>query len=84
MKKTYVKPELFCEEYELSVAIAGNCGSQFSAFNVNTSDVYTCTYKDANEFLFVDTNSNCTEKPDYDNDGICYVTATETTLAFSS
>lgn len=84
MKKTYVKPDLFCEEYELSVAIAGNCGSQFSAFNVNASNVYTCTYKDVDYFLFVNTNTNCTEYPEYDDDMICYVTATETTLAFSS
>lgn len=84
MKKVYTKPELFCEEYELSVSIAGNCGAQFSAFNVNTSSITTCTYRDVDEFIFIQANAACTEHPAYDDDLLCYVTATEGSLAFSS
>lgn len=59
MKRAYIKPELFCEEYELSVDIAGNCSQRFS--NTAThNDPETCTYQMMGDTLFVDTNSKCT------------------------
>lgn len=82
MKKAYVKPELFCEEYELTTAIAGNCGAEFNAFNVNTSDVKTCTYRMMDHFLFISANMACDEQPT--DDELCYQVASPAIMAFSS
>lgn len=84
MKKAYVKPELFCEEYELSTAIAGNCGTGFSAFNVNSGDPYSCSYTIRNKTVFL-TPGICTEVIAKDDESMyCYQTADDYTRIFSS
>lgn len=59
MKRAYIKPELFCEEYELSIDIAGNCGQKFSNMATH-NDPEICTYQMMGDTLFTDTNSKCT------------------------
>lgn len=85
MKKAYVKPELFCEEYELSTAIAGNCGTGFSAFNVNSGDPYSCSYTIRNKTVFLN-EGICSIIPETDGaDGtFCYQQPEDYSRAFSS
>lgn len=73
MKKTYKKPEIYIESFEISTFIAGQCDIDlgFSADN--------CGYYDfGGIYLFSTSNSNstCDEDPDdFDlegNDGLCY------------
>lgn len=85
MKRTYTKPELFCEEYELSVSIAGNCGVEMRTHEVNTNDWKTCGFKMGFDWLFV-SETNCNTRPegeDGDN-GICYMQPIESAKVFHS
>lgn len=84
MKKVYTKPELFCEEYELSASIAGGCGKEFPAYNVNTTSYQSCSYKMGPDTLFVESNGLCNTYPAYEDEYICYMVASEGSLAFSS
>lgn len=87
MKKAYTKPELFCEEYELSVSIAGNCGAEFSAFNVlpTGAEANGCGYNMRGKIIFIEANNTCQIKTINGSEfGLCYQVPTATTLAFSS
>lgn len=88
MKKAYTKPELFCEDYELSTAIAGNCSAALHAAYTNQSNYTSCSYQIGFDFLFVKDNGECDT---YINDGgswagdtICYQVPTAAEFAFSS
>ena len=85
MKKAYTKPELFCEEYELSASIAGNCGVGFGAYNVTTSDYKSCGYRMGRGIVFIATGV-CTIFPSGEGaDGtFCYQVPNPAELAFSS
>lgn len=85
MKKAYVKPELFCEEYELSTAIAGNCTAGLGAYNVTQSDYNTCGYKMGFDVVFL-YKPYCDTIPDGEGaEGtLCYQHPNENSLAFSS
>lgn len=91
MKKTYMKPEMFCEEYELSTAIAGTCGHSVSATQVTSGDAFTCGYKyGGRTVLFVSTPVCNTLAPNYDEGtfeaqyGFCYQTSGDNSMVFSS
>ena len=73
MKKVYTRPELFCEEYELSAAIAGNCSVGMGAYNVNSGDPYSCSYTMGPKKVFL-TTGICNSVPETDGaDGtFCY------------
>ena len=84
MKKTYTKPELLCEEYELSVPIAGNCTIELRSSTVNTSDYKNCSFKMGFDKLFIE-NNICETIPEGDGDnGICYQQPFANSLVFSS
>lgn len=85
MKRAYTKPELFCEDYELSVSIAGNCGSEFPAYNVTQADYEHCGYKMGRGIVFI-TEGVCTTFPSGEGaDGtFCYQVPNAATVAFSS
>lgn len=83
MKKAYTKPELFCEEYELSVSIAGNCGIEMRAHQTNQSSWQTCGFKMGADYVFVNDNCNIDPEDDGDN-GICYQQPFAEHLVFSS
>lgn len=71
MKRIYTKPELFCEEYELSVAIAGNCGQKFSKIT-NSTQPSTCSFPMGTSNIFLDTNTRCDTYNYFDYDLFCY------------
>lgn len=85
MKKVYTKPELFCEEYELSAAIAGNCSVGMGAYNVNSGDPYNCSYTMGTKKVFL-TTGICNRVPETDGaEGtFCYQQPTPASLVFSS
>ena len=85
MKKTYVKPEAFCEEYMLSTSIAGNCsGVEHIYGQANLSDYKSCFYRIGLDYLFVSANSDCDTIPAYDGDLVCYHDPVEASKVFSS
>lgn len=75
MKRAYTKPELFCEDYELSVEIAGNCGRKFSN-SVNHNDPKYCYYEMGDDIIFITSNSVCDGDAlnAFDGTSFCYET----------
>lgn len=90
MKKTYTKPELFCEEYELSTAIAGTCGHSLSATQVTSGDVYSCGYKYGGRTILFLTQGICTSIVSSSDEefeaqyGFCYQSSGDNSIVFSS
>lgn len=85
MKRVYTKPELFCEEYELSVAIAGDCGDSWNKSMFTQTDRNTCGYQMGDKILFT-YNSVCTKKELIDEEGgiYCYNTVADQIKVFAS
>lgn len=87
MKRIYTKPELFCEEYELSVAIAGDCGDMWTKSNFTQAKIDSCGYRLGDNILFSDSvNSMCTQKAliDVEGGGYCYNTVADQPKVFAS
>lgn len=87
MKRVYTKPELFCEEYELSVAIAGDCGDNWNKSMFTHSNINSCGYKMGDYILFsYSVTSTCTQKELIDEDGgyYCYNTVEGMQKVFAS
>ena len=59
MKKTYTKPMLYAESYELVEHIS-SCKANQDITTVTYRDGNACTYTDANLTLFYPSNSGCT------------------------
>lgn len=51
MKKTYVKPEVYFESFELSANIAAGCGAGYKG-KVNSHDIHSCGYVYNGEAIF--------------------------------
>lgn len=84
MKRVYTKPDLFCEEYELSVEIAGNCSQNFSN-SVNHNNPYKCTYDMLGETIFHETNKACSPNTGlYEDDMFCYQPSDGDKIVFAS
>lgn len=75
MKKAYVKPELYFENFELSSSIATGCG------NAINHQIGACKkgLGDFADFVFID---NCQVNPD--QAGLCYHNPTDATNLFTS
>lgn len=91
MKKAYAKPELFCEEYELSESIAGTCGHSLNATKVTSGDAYSCGYKYGGRTVLFVTQGICnTLASNYDEEtlialyGFCYQPSGDNSVVFSS
>lgn len=87
MKRVYTKPELFCEEYELSVAIAGDCGDGWNKSMFTQSNINSCGYQMGDYILFsCSVTSTCTQKELIDEDGgnYCYNTVEGMQKVFAS
>lgn len=87
MKRIYTKPELFCEEYELSVAIAGDCGDMWNKSNFTQAKIDSCGYQMGDYILFsYSVTSTCTQKEliDDDNGNYCYNTVADQLKVFAS
>ena len=65
MKKTYQKPRVYAESFELLEHIA-SCKANQDITTVTYRDGDACTYTDAELTLFYQSNTNC--KNDYFND----------------
>ena len=59
MKKTYTKPMLYAERYELVEHIS-SCKANQDITTVTYRDGNACTYTDANLTLFYPSNNGCT------------------------
>ena len=60
MKKSYVKPQVLFEDFQLSTNIAGNCGDYFKGNNnVTAKDINNCGYRFADETVFLTTSGGC-------------------------
>lgn len=87
-KKAYTKPELFCEEYELSTSIAANCTWVLHRAYTTATERGQCGYKMGTDTLFMEAPI-CNITPDFDGDdvgfgSVCYQVPTDGALAFSS
>lgn len=71
MKRQYNKPELFFEEYELTEAIASNCGNEEFRDCTNYNNYRTCTVDMGVGFMFVDQTHGCDIEP-FEGDSFCY------------
>ncbi len=82
MKKSYVKPRVYFENFQLSANIAGNCGgpNKDPVFMGNHSNAHSCTWSDGEATLFIE-NAACTSKPD---GNICYDVPFENNRIFGS
>ena len=79
MKKTYVKPQVFFEDFQLSASIAAGCAYKTG----HTMDI--CAYETAGKSIFVDEVVACTTTTQDGNwSGLCYHNPTDTTKLFTS
>ncbi len=81
MKKSYVKPQVLFEDFQLSANIAAGCG-----YRINHADTINtlCTYDMTDEKVFnTILAGGCTTTPPED-DSICYHNPTSQTKLFTS
>ena len=81
MKKSYVKPQVFFEDFHLSTSIAAGC-----EYTTNHA-LNDCTYKIAGgRNVFVDANTNCHDitAPGGDYGAVCYHVPSDTNNLFTS
>lgn len=83
MKKTYVKPEVHFESFELSTSIATGCSAGYNHSNTNFGNPNTCTLKFGTETVFLSKEAGCT-LPDYNEEKFCYHVPTADDKIFSS
>lgn len=70
MKKTYVKPEVYFESFELSANIAAGCGAGYKG-KVNSQNIHTCGYIYNGQDVF-SPNVCFYETQDGTEYGLCY------------
>lgn len=75
MKKSYVKPQLYFENFQLSTSIAAGCGF---ATNHAKDD---CNYIPGVGTVFLD-SSTCAYTPE--DAGLCYQTVVDSSRVFTS
>ena len=59
MKKTYQRPLLFAETFELREHIAGDCNVNDGFVGASAGSDTTCTYSDKNMTLFANESIGC-------------------------
>ena len=79
MKKQYVKPELYFENFELSTSIAATC----TAISTLQSKETLCAYNDGVEVIFLVGNANC-QTTDDGKGKYCYDVFNGEDVVFSS
>lgn len=80
MKKTYVKPEVYFENYELSANIAVGCGTGFNHDNTNFSTPDSCQYFFGIDRVFLSIGPCTLTNPNK----YCYNVPTDNQAIFSS
>lgn len=81
MKKTYVKPEVYFESFELSTSIATGC--EYKTDHAMNQCVYDIA---GGRNVFVDENTNCKDVkvPGGSYGSVCYHVPAETSNLFTS
>ena len=83
MKKTYVKPEVYFESFELSANIAAGCGAGYKG-KVNSLNIHSCGYSYNSEVIFI-TKDVCSYQTDNGSEyGLCYDIPTTDNKIFAS
>lgn len=77
MKKTYVKPQVYFEDFQLSASIAAGCTP---GYIVGHSEM-TCSWDDGVGTIFE--NTSCTYTPDQAGN-VCYGVPLDTNRLFAS
>lgn len=84
MKKTYSKPELFYERYELTSSIAGNCAVGLPVQDITPTNYFNCTVDiGGGDKLFLDEGIGCNTEP-IEGNGFCYETFALNEMLWSS
>lgn len=85
MKRSYEKPALYFEEYELSSSIAGNCGNKLYQDTIYAVSYTTCKVDaSGGDFLFLDTAIGCNTSPGADGSLYCYQVPSTNEMLFNS
>lgn len=83
MKKTYVKPEVYFESFELSANIAAGCGADYKG-KVNSQNIHACGYIYNGQAIFISPNICYYETQDGKEYGLCYDIPTGDNKIFAS
>lgn len=83
MKKTYVKPEVHFESFELSTSIATGCSAGYNHNNTTFGDANHCYLIYGTDKVFVEKNIGCTLTV-FDEKQFCYHVPLADTKVFSS
>lgn len=81
MKKTYAKPQIVFESFQLTANIAGGCNTR-----PNITNEATCGYKD-NGWIVFQNSAVCIDvqvDPDGEYNGLCYHVPTGDKSVFTS
>ena len=80
MKKTYAKPQIVFESFQLTANIAGDCNTR-----PNSADAATCGYNDNGWIVFQNSAvCNFPAGPDGKHNGLCYHVPTGDISVFTS
>ena len=80
MKKTYAKPQIVFESFQLTANIAGGCNTR-----PNSADEATCGYYDNGWIVFQNSAvCNFPAGPDGKHNGLCYHVPTGDISVFTS
>ena len=80
MKKTYAKPQIVFESFQLTANIAGGCNT-----GPNSADEATCGYNDNGWIVFQNSAvCNFPAGPDGKHNGLCYHVPTGDMSVFTS
>lgn len=83
MKKTYVKPEVYFENFELSTNIAAGCGASYNHSNTNFGNGNQCYLIYGTDRVFLSAAAGCT-LTDFDDNQFCYHVSAANDKVFSS
>lgn len=85
MKKSYVKPQVYFENFQLSANIAGNCGTQIDKTRAHHTNVDSCAYEDAAFGKIFLSKQICGDTPqDEILSNVCYDNPSDTMRLFAS
>lgn len=85
MKKSYVKPQVYFEDFQLSASIAAGCGSGLNRTDANFGSANSCSY-DLEGFgnIFLSRSTCETVPPDESLEMACYHNPDDVQRLFSS
>lgn len=83
MKKTYVKPEVHFESFELSTSIATGCSASYNHGNTNFGNANQCYLIYGTDKVFLEKTAGCT-LTDFDENMFCYHVPAANDKIFSS